>query len=138
MKYIIGVIIAICIVFCGNAAALTDEEMIESSNAAAANVTMFIISSVNEQQQDGMINSSSYNNIVNDAVAIAINGMAETNSNIQPINRTVEYNTTVTIDNITMTNEEFLNNAMNDSSLNNAGNAGFFSTLMDMINSFNF
>jgi hypothetical protein len=92
MKYTMGIMIMIFfIVLCGVASAQSTSEMQDRSNQIAANVTMLIVSSVQNQQQNGMINSSSFNSITNDAVITAINQMAETNPDIQPINETTDY-----------------------------------------------
>ena len=100
MKYTMRVsaIILMLILLCSVASAQTNKEMEARNHQIAANVTMFIVHNVMNQQQNGMINSSSFNNITNDAVTMAINEMtADNGDNNQTFEDTNLTNATFTV-----------------------------------------
>ena len=100
MKYTMRVsaIILMLILLCSVASAQTNKEMEVRNHQIAANVTMFIVHNVMNQQQNGMINSSSFNNITNDAVTMAINEMtADNGDNNQTFEDTNLTNATFTV-----------------------------------------
>lgn len=127
MKYIVELVIITVIFLCGVALAEPDDELEAQSNQLAANVTTFIVNNVMSQAQNGTLNSSSFNSITNDAVTMAINEMAKTNNDIQPINKTV--NVIPETANNTMTNETVIPFEPNNTSVN------FIDSLLNIINS---